>query len=651
MSRPTFHSKHYSQNKSLKEVHSRAPFGVRNSHRHRLLSILTGLMICITTLAFSPALADISNVVRFSCMAFMLMLGCLLSFYSRRVPITIGTMAFALFVLWQAVSIVWSTNKAEALFDVGKYVMVLFAVMFSYNLFRQHPVKAVVMMLYVSAIVCVVSLAAAVMQAVNIGDLSRAARYGIVSLFTHKGTYSMLALLTMAFPFMALRLRLKRVRLVSIVVILAQAGVLLFLQARAAWLADLAIIGMLLLLWPLKFGEVKPLWRMFCTLVVALLMGFVVVGGSRCFANIPLKGPDQREGLLSNASVYERQALWRMTFRMVDEKPFTGCGAGNWKVCYPKVSVRDVFSMDMLDFQFVRPHNDYLRILSESGYFSLALLLFALASLLVNGVFAAGGCGRYGKMAGITVPFLAGVLVFAIFDFPLDRIELLLWISILCGAVMAFSQHGRQIRHNAVSMVIGCIILTFILFVGCCHWHSEAFYPVIVDNIHQGHWKMVEQMSKTARNTFCNLTPMAVPYAYYEAMALENLHEPAIETFRMALQDSPYNKKILTDLGRLEYVEKHDVKQAIAYLEESIRISPAYSYAYFNLAQVYLLEGQKQKAAEILQQLDLDYKQQQMVKMVWHYHQDEIANYYVHDAVPAEKDYLDLMVEQIEALL
>jgi len=646
MYRQPSHSKHYSKNKSLKEIHSRASFSVHNNHRHRLLSILTGLMICITTLAFSPALADISNVVRFSCMAFMLMLGCLLSFYSKRVPITAGTMAFALFVFWQAVSMLWSTNVAEALFDVGKWVMILFAVMFSYNLFRQHPVKAVVMMLYVSAIVCVVSLAVAVIQAVNIGDLSRANRYGIVSLFTHKGTYSMLLLLTLIFPIVALRLHLRKIRLVSIIVILVQIGLLVFLQTRAAWMAGVSIVGMMVLLWFFRCGKVKPQWRLVFTLVLALVMAFVLVGGSRFFAELQLPGPDQREGLLSNASVYERQALWRMTFRMVDEKPFTGCGAGNWKVCYPKVSVRDVFSMDMLDFQFVRPHNDYLRVLSETGYFSLALLLFALASLVVNGVIAAGGRGRHGKMAAIAVPFFAGVIVFAIFDFPFDRMELLLWISILCGAVMSFAQHGKQIPNNAVLRGIGCAGLTFILFVGCCHWRSESCYPVIVDNIHRGHWKTVERMSNMARNRFCNLTPMAVPYAYYEAMAQEYLHKPAIETFRKALQDSPYNKKILNDLGRIEYVVNHDVEKATAYFEEAIRISPGYAYAYFNLAQLYLQENQKRKAAEVLQQLDLEYKQQQMIKMVWHYHQDETANYYVHDAVPAEKAFKESLLEQ-----
>ena len=61
---------------------------------------------------------------------------------------------------------------------------------------------------------------------------------------------------------------------------------------------------------------------------------------------------------------------------------------------------------------------------------------------------------------------------------------------------------------------------------------------------------------------------------------------------------------------------------------------------------MYLQENQKEKAAEVLQQLDLEYKQRQMEKMVWHYHQGETANYYVHDAVPAESTYKERLLEQ-----
>ena len=96
-------SKHQFNKKIPKKAPARTFFGLHRLLRQRALFVLTGLMICVTTLAFSPVLADISNVVRFSCMAFVLMLGCLFSVFCKQVPVTLGTVAFALFVLVFAV--------------------------------------------------------------------------------------------------------------------------------------------------------------------------------------------------------------------------------------------------------------------------------------------------------------------------------------------------------------------------------------------------------------------------------------------------------------------------------------------------------------------------------------------------------------------
>ena len=88
-----------------------------------------------------------------------------------------------------------------------------------------------------------------------------------------------------------------------------------------------------------------------------------------------------------------------MTFHMVDNKPWLGCGVGNWKICHPNVSTQDVFSIDVLDHAFVRPHNDYLRILSETGYIALFLLLFSMCYMLVDGGYL---CVRECVFIGVT---------------------------------------------------------------------------------------------------------------------------------------------------------------------------------------------------------------------------------------------------------
>ena len=50
----------------------------------------------------------------------------------------------------------------------------------------------------------------------------------------------------------------------------------------------------------------------------------------------------------------------------------------------------------------------------------------------------------------------------------------------------------------------------------------------------------------------------------------------------------------------LKYKIKQNTDTAILFLQKAIKISPAYSYAYFNLAQLYIYEHEWQKAIEVL---------------------------------------------------
>lgn len=142
-----------------------------------------------------------------------------------------------------------------------------------------------------------------------------------------------------------------------------------------------------------------------------------------------------------------------------------------------------------------------------------------------------------------------------------------------------------------------------------------------------------------------------MPLAYYEGMAREYQNKPAIEAFRTAQEAAPWCKQVLTDLGRLEYTVEHNMGTAISLLQKAITISPAYSYAYFNLAQLYLHEHQWNKAIEVLDRLDLDKKEQELKRMTWHYHQGKTAEYYTNKLVPAERKTMQRIRNNAEQML
>ena len=613
--------------------------------------IALGAMVLLDTLAYSTELIDASNIIRYTIMAAAL---CVISlFLSVRkirlgVPFTIGMASFALFVLLQGISMLWAPNFAEALHDASKWLMILIAIILSYNLFKRYPARMVVVMSRVSAIAFLLSLLVAWFQVVSADSLSWDSRYKIVSLFTHKGTYSMMLLLMASFPIMRLLLRIKRSRWFYALLIVAMFSTVLFLQSRAVIAAFVAVVLSGVVLWLLRINVRKTGAVVTSKVVVSIIVCFVMVYGFRWFVSQEAMAPNYSHGMGSNTTAVERQMLWRTTFRMIDRSPWIGCGVGNWKVCYPRESVSDIFSVDVLDYVFVRPHNDYLRIVSETGFGALFLMMLAISSVFVDVVL--GSHCRVRKLSVVSVSFMVGVFVFAVFDFPFDRMEIVLWSSILMGCAMVPCKQAKEKLLNASLWYGVALFMFFFTVAGMNRWHSESLFVNIRKDIHNRRWSKVEANSRNAHSVFCNISPVGVPYKYYEGMACEYQHKPAIDCFRSAVRDCPYNKQALCDLGRLEYLVSHDTAAAVAHLKESIRISPCYSYPYFNLVEIFIRENRLDEAVAVLESMDLARKKKWIDQMVWLYVREKDIPYYYEQMLPAEESSRRQMLSRIQLL-
>ena len=382
-------------------------FFIHKGHARLATIIIVVAGIMASSLLFVRDMPDISNTPRLLSMAISvaLLYGLVAARgggSAIRHSLLTCWLPLLLFVVWQMASIGWATNKGEALYDASRWLLAAAVVVLAENLASRKPAHAVVLLAPLSAVVFIISASVALVQVAELGDLSWNSRYSVASIHTHKGTFAMLVMLTTLFPLMHMLL-FRRRRWFYLTLLLAQLATILFLQARAVLLAAVVMALVALFLWLSSFvrctakptpADLQYRHVRLSTLLLTLLLGVAIVAGCRWFAFRELSGPDQSGGLRSNASIYERQSLWRMTFRMVDDRPLTGCGTGNWKVCYPNAGVEDVFSIDVLDFVFVRPHNDYLKVLSETGYVGLFLLLLPVGMLAV-GVWR--NTGRRGK--------------------------------------------------------------------------------------------------------------------------------------------------------------------------------------------------------------------------------------------------------------
>jgi O-antigen ligase len=158
-------------------------------------------------------------------------------------------------------------------------------------------------------------------------------------------------------------------------------------------------------------------WRTKLALIAVLIAGGSVV----YFA---LYAPPEIRERLGNASQGEIQqqegrfTLWAVGWRVVEDHPVIGVGAGN----FTEVSTRyvlepgTVFRTDRVIDSPGGVHNSYLQLLSETGVIGLALYLAILLSSLAAGLRAARTFERIGDwrmeiMARGTVVALTGTLV------------------------------------------------------------------------------------------------------------------------------------------------------------------------------------------------------------------------------------------------
>jgi O-antigen ligase len=168
--------------------------------------------------------------------------------------------------------------------------------------------------------------------------------------------------------------------------------------SRGAWLGVACGLGVLALL-------LGPRSRA-CVIIAVPIALLIFAGG---MANLLPGSLQERVGSISevagpfdassatvtdeNFAAVERMAHWQAGWRMFEDHPVLGVGAGNFNARYPDYYVREEFR-----FSQGHAHNVYIHILAESGLLGLLLYLtvlgyFAILALRVA-LFAPAGLAR-----------------------------------------------------------------------------------------------------------------------------------------------------------------------------------------------------------------------------------------------------------------
>jgi putative inorganic carbon (hco3(-)) transporter len=160
--------------------------------------------------------------------------------------------------------------------------------------------------------------------------------------------------------------------------------------------------------------------------------------------------PQAREHVTSVGGGAGRADLWTIAWRMTEDKPGTGVGAGNFQRVSPQYLL-EPGSITRDDFVLDEPkqtHNIYLQVLAELGV--PGLLLFG--SLIGFSLYCAAGAARSFRALGdsrletLSWAFLlAAVGVLAADFFQSEQFSKQLWLLLALGpALLALARRGGE---------------------------------------------------------------------------------------------------------------------------------------------------------------------------------------------------------------
>lgn len=175
-----------------------------------------------------------------------------------------------------------------------------------------------------------------------------------------------------------------------------------------------------------------------------------------------------------------RLLVWFNTLRLMAEHPFVGWGSGGWTGNYM------LYQADFLathpNSQFVQladnvayPYNEWLRIGVEHGLFGLILFVWIIVENLK--------IRQYDWLSGSLKTSLWAFLIFSLFSYPFDVIQLLVLWAFLVG--MAKSRPVIQLLVSTHIRRLAFFIVAIILSILSIHlyglywktWHDYELFP------------------------------------------------------------------------------------------------------------------------------------------------------------------------------
>ena len=397
-------------------------------------------------------------------------------------------------------------------------------------------------------------------------------------LFTHKNYAAASLLLLLPLALNAREEGLFGLWLQRISVGLAIACILL-LRTRGVWLGAFVMTGIAVAYYAIKGNAQRRTVGMISLGVISIgIVVAIFAAGS--------------EKIFNSDTIQSRLHYWNASWEMFMDQPVTGVGGGQWKIEYPGTGLKGTNESVMSgQTSILRPHNDLLWMLSETGIAGAVLFI----TLLVLGFIHTLKHER-GLFFALTI---VGFTVYGFGEFPLERATLLLPLATALGFAAAHTKPSIKIRPIAGVILAGLTGL-FAVYVGQNRVKGERAAKDCLDGYMSGNARSMQINAQKAQNICFEMDIYNNPMAYFEG--LSHMRTPngqipsdtkinqAEAAFNQALEIHPNH--ILT-LNQLAAVKRYNssIGGAIDLYERVIEIAPRNGNAAMQLMELYRVKG------------------------------------------------------------
>ncbi len=385
---------------------------------------------------------------------------------------------------------------------------------------------------------------------------------------------------------------------------------IIIVATRAVWVAIIVsfiVVSVILLVYNRHFQISKKNIRNFAIIAsvsILIVFTFIAVGG-RISKNAYL------EKLASVVRPAERNNhfrldIWNITLDMAKDHPVTGVGAGNWQIMVPEYYNKIKLKGKEVNWQ--TPHNDFLWILSEKGFPGLLLYLGVMAMLafFVFRIITGNGVQEKKIMAVLLFAGLMAYLGNSFFDFPYQRIDHQLYLSIFIAGIVGIYHQQKPAKQLAFSKTIFGVCLTIFLLFGVVYSYAALQLEIHSKKAMFLHKSGKDDLAlneiKLAETPFRSLDAMGSPLEYYSGLSYSSLnkHQEAIPYFLKAIELHPNHIALLNNIG-LAYYKTGNNELAKKYYLDALKIVPDYKEALVNLSSIYYFEKNYNKSLEMLE--------------------------------------------------